>query len=189
MNSERLALLKKLKHADLKADVPSVSFATAEFLHQLITKRNVQNALEIGTAHAFSSIFIGDALETTGGHLITIEHSPPSFKQAKLNLYRAKLEHRVTQMAGRAQTIVAEALPRQRLYDFIFIDGMKKSTTEFFEVASPKLADGGIIVVDDVIKFKSKMQNFYDFLDQQSVWQYDIHQLDEDDGIMLISRA
>jgi len=186
MNDERTTLLKRLKAADLKNDVPSISEPVAKFLHNLVLERSCRAGLEIGTAHAYSTIWLGDAFEQTGGLLTTIEHSPPSFNQAKINLYRAKLEKIVTQHQGRAQTIVQ---PLEDDFDFIFIDGIKKSTLDFFMLCIPKLKPGGIVVVDDVIKFKHKMTEFYDWLESQTKWKYTIHALDADDGIMVIEHA
>ncbi len=189
MNAERLKLLQQLKNADLKADVPSISETNAQFLHDLILKNRCKQGLEIGTAHAYSSIWLGDAFEKNNGHLTTIEHSPPSFNQAKVNLYRTKLEKTVTQHLGRAQHVIEFELSSNSKFDFIFIDGIKKSTNEFFTLASPLLDSNGLIVVDDVIKFKNKMQSFYDFLETQQKWSYTVHPLDADDGIMVITKA
>ncbi len=188
MNQERKNLLAQLKTNDLKANVPSISEENAAFLHNLILERGFQSALEIGTAHGYSTIWLADALEQNDGHLTTIEHSPPSFNQAKVNIYRAKLEQSISQHLGRAQTVIAKALPEDENYNFIFIDGIKKSTLEFFELASPRLKKGGMIVVDDVIKFKIKMKSFYAYLNQQTAWHYEIKKLDTDDGILLIER-
>jgi predicted O-methyltransferase YrrM len=189
MKSERLQLLKKFKKADLKSDVPSVSITNAKFLHALIIDHTFKSGLEIGTAHAYSTIWLADAFEQNQGKLTTIEHSPPSFDQAKINLFRAKLEKTVTQHLGRAQVVIEQKLSSNSSYDFIFIDGIKKSTKEFFQLFSPRLEKKGIIVIDDVIKFKDKMQDFYDFLATQSEWAYTVHQLDKDDGIMTLKRA
>lgn len=185
LSPQKQALLHNIKAADLKGDVPSVSPQTADFLHNLVLERTAKNGLEIGTAHAYSTIWLGDAFEKNGGQLTTIEHSPPSFNQAKVNLYRAKLERTVTQHQGRAQAVVSEL---DQTFDFIFIDGIKRSTLEFFNLASPLLAEGGVMVVDDVIKFKSKMGDFYQWLEAQTQWNYTIHQLDKDDGIMVIEK-
>ncbi|NCP67025.1 hypothetical protein GW756_01815 [bacterium] len=189
MKPERKKLLEQLKKADLKADVPSVSEPNAEFLHNLVLSRQCTSGLEIGTAHAYSTIWLGDAFEKNGGHLTTIEHSPPSFNQAKVNLYRAKLEKSVTQHQGRAQKVIQSEFDSSTKYDFIFIDGIKKSTLEFFEIASPLLTLNGVIVIDDVLKFKSKMQSFYDWIENQSLWTYSIEKLDKDDGIMIVNRS
>lgn len=186
MNPERQKLLERLKAADLKNDVPSVSADTAQFLYNLVLERDCKNGLEIGTAHAYSSIWIGDALEQNNGHLTTIEHSDPSFNQAKVNLYRAKLEKTVTQHQGKAQNIVPTL---NQTFDFIFIDGQKTHTLDFFNLCHGLLAVGGVIVVDDVIKFKDKMQLFYDWVESQNEWVYKIYKLDADDGIMVITRA
>lgn len=186
MKKSLIKLLTKLKTADLKADVPSVSEHAAQWLHNLVLKRGCKNGLEIGTAHAYSTIWLGDAFEQTGGHLHTIEHSPPSFNQAKINLYRAKLEQTVTQHQGRAQHVLKFELSSDLKFDFIFIDGIKRSTLEFFQLCVPFLAPHGVVVIDDVIKFKPKMTDFYQWLEGQNTWQHTIHQLDADDGIMVI---
>lgn len=197
MNPEREKLLESIKRSDLKGAVPSVSATTGQFLHDLVLERGCKSGLEIGTAHGYSTIYLGDALEQNGGVLTTIEHSEPSFNQAKINLYRAKLERTVTQHLGRAQQVIEFELgapatsqsSNSRNFDFIFIDGIKKSTLEFFELASPLLQKGGLVVVDDVIKFKPKMQTFYDWLESQNQWSYAVHQLEADDGVMVIERA
>jgi hypothetical protein len=41
------------------------------------------------------------------------------------------------------------------------------------------------MVIDDVLKFKDKMQRFYDYLEANGI-VYDIEQVDDDDGVMLI---
>ena len=42
MNSERLKLLTKLKAADRKGEVPSVSEQTGQFLHNLVLDRGIK---------------------------------------------------------------------------------------------------------------------------------------------------
>lgn len=189
MNEDRIKLLQQLKKNDIKTDVPSISSKNAAFLHHLVLDHKCLSGLEIGTAHAYSSIWLGDAFEKNGGRLSTIEHSLPSFNQAKINLYRAKLETTVTQYFGRAQQIIEFELSSNSIFDFIFIDGIKKSTLDFFQLTSPLLSPKGIIVIDDVIKFETKMKTFYDWIKSQLDWEFAIEKLDEDDGIMVIKRV
>jgi len=40
-------------------------------------------------------------------------------------------------------------------------------------------------VIDDVIKFRYKMENLYAYLEQEKI-DYEIQQIDADDGIMII---
>jgi len=44
-----------------------------------------------------------------------------------------------------------------------------------------------MIVIDDVIKFRYKMENLYTYIDQEKL-SYEIIKIDEDDGIMIIKK-
>lgn len=73
----------------------------------------------------------------------------------------------------------------QKIFEVIFIDGAFRMTREFYDLSSPLLAPGGIIIIDDVIKFRWKMNGFYEYLD--TLWiKYEVIQTDPDDGIMII---
>ena len=70
----------------------------------------------------------------------------------------------------------------------VFIDGRKSETLEYLKILSPYLQTTTHIIIDDVIKFKSKMIDFYNFLDMNKIF-YTIEQLDEDDGILVIPQS
>lgn len=74
------------------------------------------------------------------------------------------------------------------IFDMLFIDGHKRRTIEFFQSAYPLLRDGGVVIIDDVIKFAYKMSNFYEFLEQNQV-EYSILKIDEDDGVIMIVKT
>ena len=186
MNSKRLIFLQNLKQQDLSGDVPSVSPQVGEFLHHLVHLKQAKSILELGTAHAYSTIWLADAVENYQGHLTTIDVSAPSFKIATENIKKSGLEKVVTQHFGAAQEILPEITDT---FDLILIDARKKDTKLFFDLCSPKLNPGGLIVVDDVEKFKTKMQSFWDFIENQSFWGYLVLPIDQDDSIMLVSKA
>ncbi len=48
-------------------------------------------------------------------------------------------------------------VPKQS-FDCIFIDGAFRMTREFFDLSRPLLSPGGIIIIDDVIKYRWKMK-------------------------------
>ncbi len=70
-------------------------------------------------------------------------------------------------------------------FDFIFIDALKSATLEHFKLCRPLLTPGGTIVVDDVVKWRSKMEDFYAYLEAESI-RYEIVMTDPDDGIMIL---
>ncbi len=58
-------------------------------------------------------------------------------------------------------------------------------TREFYDLSVPLLSPGGMIIIDDVIKYRWKMDGFYEYLDSLEI-QYEVIQTDPDDGIMII---
>ncbi len=76
-------------------------------------------------------------------------------------------------------------LPRQQ-FDFIFIDGAFRMTREFFDLSVPLLTLGGLMILDDAIKYRWKMEGFHEYLEEQGI-SYDLVQTDEDDGVMVIT--
>jgi hypothetical protein len=58
-------------------------------------------------------------------------------------------------------------------------------TREFFDFSRPLLSDNWLIIVDDAIKYRWKMEGFHEYL--ESSWiSYKLAQTDEDDGVMMI---
>ena len=91
----------------------------------------------------------------------------------------------VTQHFGDAKEIIPTI---DQTFDLIFIDARKRDTHIFFELCAPKLNSGGVIIVDDVEKFKAKMAPFWKLMSQQSDWEYVTLPMDADDSIMLIQK-
>jgi predicted O-methyltransferase YrrM len=94
------------------------------------------------------------------------------------------MQHIIRQYYGDAREIIPLL---EKKYDFIFIDGLKKASLDFFILSWDKLKIGGIIVIDDVVKFRHKMENLYTYLDEKTI-NYEIVMVDPDDGIMLIQK-
>ncbi|MCB9807076.1 class I SAM-dependent methyltransferase [Candidatus Peribacteria bacterium] len=55
-------------------------------------------------------------------------------------------------------------IPQQQ-FDCIFIDGAFRMTQEFFDLSVPLLAPHGIIILDDAIKYRWKMNGFHEYLE------------------------
>lgn len=49
------------------------------------------------------------------------------------------------------------------------------------------MKDGGWMVVDDVVKFKDKMADFYELLESRAI-PYEIVMTDPDDGVMVFKK-
>lgn len=64
---------------------------------------------------------------------------------------------------------------------------MKKRSLDFLLLVWDKVPIGGIIIIDDVIKFRYKMESLYSYLEQKKI-PYTLEHIDEDDGIMILRK-
>lgn len=178
------AFLKILKKHGLENDIPNVSIENAIFLREIIKRKKVKSLLEIGTANWFSSINFAFEMREIDWKITTIDFSKKSYDEANENFKQAWVSDMITSLFGNALDI----LPTLTWpYDFIFIDGMKRRTVDFLELTYDKLSSEGTIVIDDVIKFKTKMVWLYEYLEKNKI-AYEIIQIDSDDGILIIEK-
>ena len=178
------AFLEKLKKHGLENDIPNISMENARFIRKKLKERQVRNILEIGTANGFSSINFAYEVRDFGWQITTIDFSAKSFEQALQNFKDAWVSDMITPLFGNALDILPTL---EWPYDFIFIDGMKRRTKDFLELTYDKLEAWWLIIIDDVIKFKSKMVWLYEYLKKNKI-SYEILQIDSDDGILIIEK-
>jgi predicted O-methyltransferase YrrM len=76
----------------------------------------------------------------------------------------------------------------QDFFDFLYIDGMKREYLDYLLLALPKLTSDASIVIDDVEKFRGKMENLYSWLDERKIL-YKLEKTDTDDSIMVLEMA
>lgn len=70
---------------------------SAQLLNLLLRSIAPERVLELGTSNGYSTIWIADALEATGGRLVTVEFDPDRAAQAAQNLAAAGVSHLVEQ--------------------------------------------------------------------------------------------
>lgn len=184
MTKEFLEKMNVLKQHGLENDIPNISFTSGMFLNMLIKNKKIKNILEIGTANGYSTIWMAEALKETHGKITTFEVSIPSRNEALDNFKNFKISKYVNSIFGD----FLKYEKRLQKYDLIFIDGQKKKTLDFFNKAKTLLKNNGIIIVDDVIKFKEKMSEFYQYIENQNEYYYVVLPIDINDGIMFITK-
>ena len=121
-------------------------------------------------------------LEKNNWKITSIEINKNSFIQAIENVRLAKLEETIKLINWDALDIIPGL---RENYDILFIDAMKRNTKDFLEITWSKISVWGIIIIDDVIKFKEKMLNLYEFLQENKI-DYNIIPLDKNDWVMMI---
>ena len=178
----RVAFLKELKQHGIQNNIPNISLENACFLRGILREKQVKNMLEIGTANGYSTIHFACEIEKWWGHITTVDFSELAHKAAVENFKAAEVSDSISAYHGDARDLIPTF---ECSYDFVFIDGLKKRSKVFLELVWEKLEEWGIIVIDDVIKFRHKMEDLYTYVDQQQL-TYNILPIDEDDGIMMI---
>jgi predicted O-methyltransferase YrrM len=116
-------------------------------LHDLIVKRKLTRALEIGTSTGHSAVWIAWALAKTGGKLTTVEIDPGRHRIALANFEEAGLASYIDARLGDAHEIVpALAGP----FDFVFSDADKDWYKNYFVAVWPKVVPGGCFTAHNV---------------------------------------
>ena len=112
----------------------AVSEEDGRFLRLMIATSGAKRALEIGGASGYSAIWMGQALRTTGGRLVTIEYDPVRARELGENIRRAGLTDIVSVVAGDA----FERTPQlEGTFDFVFLDAIGTHPALWTTVVSP----------------------------------------------------
>lgn len=179
--------MAQLRTDSLADDVPIVSQTNGKLLHFLVGLMGAKTVLEVGCANGYSTLWFAHALQSTDGHITTIDHSTPAADWARRNFATSGLGDRITLHFGRAQAVLPTLA--DQTYDIIFIDAIKKSYDEFWGLVQPMMHSSTLVIFDDVLKFRHKMEHFHTLMDGLHD-QYEIITLpiDADDGTMLVRK-
>lgn len=179
-------LLRELRVYGLENNIPNVTDEVAGFLSMLIRMKKPAHILEIGCANGYSTIWMAEAADRTGADIHTIDHSLPTFTAAKGNLERAGLSHVVHFYFGDAVDIICQMT---LTFDFVFVDGEKASYLDFWKGIEGHLADGALVVFDDMLAFSEKTQPFYDYIKKAEGIDRLMIPIDQNDGILLVLKS
>ena len=152
LNSTNNTKLLKGMYQYAKAnDVPIISDEGLIYLLQLIRLTNAKKILEVGTAIGYSAIQMASISKDI--HIDTIERDIDSYNIAISNINKAKLNDNI-------HVVLKDGLDVTKMdlmgiasyeYDLIFIDAAKAQYKNFFNLFTPYLKKGGIVVCDNLL--------------------------------------
>jgi len=164
----------------------SVPRKDGEFLHFLVKATQARNVLEVGTSHGHSAIWMGLALEETGGRLTTIEIDTARHDLARKHVSEANLSQRVTLIRGDAHVEVPKL---DGPFDFVFLDADKGGQVDYFKKLYPaKVSPGGILAVHNAIRQAGSMRDYLDLVHQHPDFDTVTVSATMDDGFCLSYR-
>jgi predicted O-methyltransferase YrrM len=127
---------------------------TAELLAVLVKAAGARRLLEVGTSIAYSTIWLADAAEATGGTLVSVEIDPERSATARANLERAGLTADL-RVEDAADTLEASA---DEHWDLIFLDAERPAYAGYWPDVLRSLAPGGLVAVDNVISHAGQVE-------------------------------
>ena len=116
-------------------------------LQTLIAATGARRVLEIGMFAGLSAQMMAAALPEDG-RLITCDIDPKAIALAKRYFARSPHGHKIEVREGPALDTVRDL---EGPFDFVFIDADKRNYVNYYEAVLPKLSQGGLIAVDNVL--------------------------------------
>jgi len=140
--------------AETRAALPGrasmqVAFEQAAFLRLLTSVMGVRNAVEVGTFTGLSSLSIARGL-ADGGHLTCFDISEEFTDVARRYWKLAGVDDRIELRIGPAAERIRE-LPDEPRLDLVFIDADKPGYPTYWNELVPRVREGGLILVDNVL--------------------------------------
>jgi predicted O-methyltransferase YrrM len=146
----RDSLLQRLEKEAKAEWIPIIQLPSIQFIRTMLLAINPRHILEIGTAIAYSTIWLAEAAPQA--KITTLEIEPERAKRAIENLKEAGVADRVELILGDAGAGLASTYQ----FDCLFIDAAKGQYRAYLDLYLPHLAPGGIVISDNVL-FKGQV--------------------------------
>lgn len=148
LDTENTELLSKIEEYALSENVPIIRPQTQSLMKTLLTMKRPKRILEIGTAIGFSAILMSE-YSSADCKIITIENYEKRIPIALKNIKEAGKEDDILLIEGDANDILKEL---EGEFDFVFMDAAKAQYINFFPHVMRLLANGGVLVSDNVLQ-------------------------------------
>lgn len=118
-----------------------------QFLSMLSMLLRPARILEVGTFTGYSAICLAKGLRENGS-MITIEYNAELEQPLRAFFDKSGYAPVIDLLIGDAMKIIPTL---EGLFDMIFIDADKKNYLAYYKLLLPKLAPGGLLLVDNVL--------------------------------------
>jgi caffeoyl-CoA O-methyltransferase len=185
--------------AETEADVPApqmmVGALEGRFLELLVFASGARRVLEIGTFTGYSALSMAAGLGPDG-RIVTCDLDPRALAVARRHIDASPYADRIEIVEGPALESIARL---DGLFDLVFVDADKTNYVHYYEAVLPKLADRGLIVVDNTLWSGAVLDASDTSADTEAIRAFNDHvradarvvcvQLTVRDGVTLIRRA
>ncbi len=145
--SDMLTLFKEIEEYATENSIPIINKVSSELLVAEVEKKAPTSVLEIGTAVGYSALLMVNHMPKDG-KIVTIEQDANRIDTAYDYITRAGRIEQIQLLDGDASEILTQV---EGTFDFVFIDAAKGQYLDYLEKVMDKLADGAVIIADNVL--------------------------------------
>jgi predicted O-methyltransferase YrrM len=132
-------------------------------LNLLMRALGARDVLELGTSNGVSTVWLAEALEATGGRLVSVELDAGRSRAAGENLERAGLDGVVELRTGDAADALRDS--PDAAWDVVFLDAERPQYPDYWPDLTRVIRPGGLIAADNAISHADQMQPFRDIVE------------------------
>lgn len=150
------------QQADRLLRYRNIEAESAKLLSQFIRMQQAKSILEIGTSTGYSTLWLAEAAQATGGQVTTVEIDAKRSVEAKRHVAELELSEIVQFWVGDAADYLKEA---QETFDFILLDAERNAYENYWpdlkRLIKPK---GGVLIIDNVISHAAEVKSFLELI-------------------------
>jgi len=139
-----LGILDNIRATQSYRNVPPED---GRLLRLLAESMNAKNVVEIGTSTGYSAIWMGLALQKTGGKMTTYEIDAGRAATARANFERAGMADIITLVLGDAHEKVTSL---KGPIDMLFLDADKQGYIDYLNKLLPLVRPGGLVIAHNI---------------------------------------
>jgi predicted O-methyltransferase YrrM len=138
---------------------------TAELLGLLIRATGARRILELGTSNGYSTIWLADAAEATGGTVVSVDVDADRTKLARRSLAEAGLVDRAELRTEDAAETLARSADAE--WEFVFLDAERPAYPGYVPDLIRALATSGVLAVDNVQSHEHELIEFTSLIEAE----------------------
>jgi len=143
--------------------IPNISPYCGKVLKQLVLESKAKKILEVGTAVAYSTLWLASGLQEEG-KVITIEIDAGMASKAREFIAKAKADSLISLIEGDALSVLPLLQQEKHSFDLVFLDAIKTSYLQYFHLSGPMLQKNGFLTAHNVFSFKQALAPFVQYI-------------------------